>query len=128
MPADQDRRVYLWITADTMADETKVAFGVPGLPPIAMPPEAMFWAALGNPTVPKLYANTFGIVVHPTDLALMFGQAGAIAGVVSLNYSVAKTLAAKLQEAISSYEKVTGLEVKSAEVFEKLVREKAPKS
>lgn len=101
--------------------------GVAAPPGVTVPPEAVFWQALVNPTVPKIYANTFGVVVHPTDLAITFGQAGIIAGVVALNYSVAKTLALRLHEAIASYEETVNLEVQSAETLEKRVREKTAK-
>jgi hypothetical protein len=109
-----------------MTDETKPV-GTAGIA-IAVPPEAAFWQALANPTVPKIYANTFGVVIHPTDLAITFGQAGVITGIVALNYIIAKTLATKLQEAIAAYERNTGVEVLNAEVLEKRIREKPVQS
>jgi hypothetical protein len=107
-----------------MTDETKVpsAAGVA----VQVPPEAAFWQALGSAIVPKVYANTFSIVVHPTDLALMFGQAGFPTAVVSLNYAVAKTLAGRLADAISKYERAIGNEVPNAEILEQRVRENKP--
>jgi hypothetical protein len=103
---------------------------VPEAPPgtVTVPAEGVFWHALMNPTVPKFYANTFSLVVHPTDLAILFGQAGIALGVVSLNYAVAKTLAARLGEAIASYEKTAGFTVPTAESLERNFRENPPKS
>jgi len=109
-----------------MADESKAVGSVAA--PITLPQEAVFWQALGNPTVPKIYANTFGVIVHPTDLAITFGQAGMIAGVVSLNYSVAKTFVLRLQQAIASYEATAEINVPSADEIEKRLRAKDAKT
>jgi len=102
----------------------------PGTPAgaIPVPPEAVFWQALANPGVPKLYANTFSVVLHPTDIALVFGQAGAVSGMVSLTYAVAKTLADRLQQAVASYEQTVETVVTAAEALEKKFRERPPQS
>lgn len=97
----------------------------PGAVPV--PPEAIFWQALANPAIPKLYANTFSVVMHPTDVALLFGQAGNITGMVSMNYSVAKTLASKLQRAVEAYENSMEVAVPPAESLDAKFREKTPR-
>ena len=96
----------------------------PGMVPIA--PDTVFWQSLFNPAIGKFYANTFSLILHPTDLAVLFGQAGAPGGIISMNYSVAKTLAARLQDAVSQYEKSTGMQVSAAEALEQKFRDKPP--
>lgn len=89
--------------------------------PSAVPatPEQAFRAAMGNPMVPKLYANTFTNVVSPTDVSLLFGLHGTPAAVVSLSYPVAKALSEKLAQAITEFEEKTGSKVTDAEALEK---------
>ena len=92
-----------------------------------MPPEAVYRQALVNPMIPKVYANTFGLIVQPTDMALLLGQAGNPVAVVTVNYSVAKTFAARLQQAIAEYEKLAQTSVPEAEALEKKYRESQQK-
>lgn len=92
-------------------------------PAIEMPPEAVYRLVLANPTIPKFYANTFGLIIQPTDLAVMLGQAGSTAAVVSMTYPVAKTLAVQLERAIANYEKLAQVSVPEAEALEKKYRE-----
>jgi hypothetical protein len=107
-----------------MTDENR---GVQNAPASAakfdIPPELAFRTALASPLVPKLYANQFWTIIQPVDLAVMIGVAGQPTGIVSMSYSVAKTFAAKLQEAIAGYEKQTGTTIPAADALEAKLRE-----
>jgi hypothetical protein len=105
------------MTDTTPVQSSTPQFAWPAIVPVT--PEQAFRAALGNPIVPKVYANTFTNVVSPTDVTLLFGLHGTPSAVVSLSYPVAKALSGKLIEAIKEYEEKTGLKVPEAEMLEK---------
>lgn len=95
---------------------------------IEVPPEVAYRQALANPMVPKIYANTFNLLVQPTDIALLLAQAGHPNAIISMTYPVAKTLSARLQQAVESYEKLAAVSIPEAETLEKKYRDNQPQS
>jgi hypothetical protein len=91
-------------------------------------PEAAFRSALLTESVPKIYANQFWNVVQANDFAIMFGQSGVPTAVISMAYPLAKSLALRLNEAISGYEAQVGAQIPPVEVAENKLREHAEKT
>jgi hypothetical protein len=90
-------------------------------------PEQAFRNTLANPSVPKIYGNTFSVVLGSGDLAVMYGAHGIPSGVVFLSWPAAKTLAMKIAEAVKQYEEQAKVEVIDLEQLEKsLLNKTAP--
>jgi hypothetical protein len=96
----------------------------PAPPNVEVIPEVAFRAALANPLLAKVFANHFFTVTSPTDLSILFGHSGVPTGIVSMPYSMAKTLAKRLKEALDTYEGIIGAPVTDAETLESKLREK----
>jgi len=84
-------------------------------------PDQAFRSAMGNPMVPKIYANSFTNFIGASEVAVMLGIHGAFAGVLSLSYPVAKALAARLTEAVNQYQEKTGITVGELEELERAI-------
>jgi hypothetical protein len=86
--------------------------------------EQLVQAALRMGTVPKFYANSFGIAQTSTDVSLVVLMNGQPVGTVSLSYITAKSLVADLGAVIDKFEKATGQKIKTiGEVTDDLRRE-----
>jgi hypothetical protein len=92
--------------------------------PMPMPtsPETALQIALGNPTIPKVYGNTFANFVGSHDVTILFGVNGVASGVLSLSYPLAKALATKLTEAITKYEAATKTVIPSADALDEDIK------
>jgi|GEM_PF-1704831 hypothetical protein len=64
--------------------------------------------AINEPAIPKLYANGFVTAVGQGDLLLVFQQNGLPLVTLNLSFTLAKTLALKLGQAINNLENQTG--------------------
>lgn len=64
--------------------------------------------AINNKDIPKLYANSFVTAVGQGDLLIVLQQNGVAVSTLNLSYTVAKTLALKMQEAIRELENASG--------------------
>jgi hypothetical protein len=95
-------------------------------PAVSLPvtPEQAFRAAVANPMVARLYANTFTNVMGGTEISVMFGFHGAPIGIVSVSFPVAKLLATKLLEQIAEYENKTKLKIGNVEQLEQALQPK----
>jgi hypothetical protein len=100
----------------------EVAMSGPSVPvgQSPVPPEIMkqinqaaAQAALRGNTLPRAYANGFGIAITSTDLSIIFNVGGSAFSVIDLAYGTAKDLARSLANAIESYEKAVGQTVKT---------------
>jgi hypothetical protein len=87
-------------------------------------PVHMMQKALDDPEIPKLYANTFECALGTGDVALLLRNAHKTVGVVSLSYTVAKTLSLRLQELITFLETKSGNKIMTSGDIEKALRPK----
>jgi hypothetical protein len=80
-------------------------------------PEQAFQFAVSNGAIPKFYVTNFTNIVAPTETTLLLGYHGSAAAIVSMSYPVAKSMAAKLTEAIRQYEDKTGTTVQDSDTL-----------
>jgi hypothetical protein len=90
--------------------------------------QGMVAAIVQNMTIPKLYMQSFGSFVSPVDISLVVLNGGVPTGMVSLNYSVAKSLAGALANAVTQYEETMGVTVTSAETAQQSMQSRQSKS
>ncbi|MGV3518937.1 hypothetical protein [Luteitalea sp.] len=67
--------------------------------------------ALRDPAVPKLYGNGFVVRISSSDLSLILENSGNSVAVISMSYTLAKTLAQKLGTVVAELEARTGREM-----------------
>ena len=80
--------------------------------------------ALDDPDIPKLYANAFECALGTGDVALLLRNADKTVGMVSLSYTVAKTLAIRLGDLIRFLETKSGKTIMTSGDIEKALRPK----
>ena len=68
-------------------------------------------AALANKDIPHVYGNGFHVALGIGDITLLLKTGKMPAGVVSLSYTVAKTLSVKLQEMIGALESASNQKI-----------------
>jgi hypothetical protein len=74
-------------------------------PDEAVEREASLKAAIEDPEIPKLYANSFGVALTNADIIIVFQRFGPRpVAVVNLSYTLAKTLAQRLGALVSHFE------------------------
>jgi hypothetical protein len=71
-------------------------------------------AVLANPTVPKIYANTFTCSHSFTDITVVLQQIALPVGALLMSFNSAKSLLAQLQAVIDNVEKITKQKIMSA--------------
>ena len=81
-----------------------------------------FEEAMNNPNVPKIYANGFHLGFNDTDNILLLNHNGKPSIVLSLPYTVAKTLLQQLGKNISDVEKQLGHEFPTMEEMDRARR------
>ncbi|MGD0418466.1 MAG: hypothetical protein ABSA68_02615 [Xanthobacteraceae bacterium] len=86
------------------ASETRVA--------TQSPAQVRQMQALLRAPVPKIHANGIGMGANATDVTILLFDAEQLAGTLILPYSVAKSLANSLNEAIKNFEEKTGDKVR----------------
>lgn len=72
------------------------------------PIEGYFEDALNDPEVPKIYANGFSNGLGTGDVTIVFQLSQKPVAVVNVSFTVAKTLAQKINSMILSLENDTG--------------------
>jgi hypothetical protein len=65
-------------------------------------------AIVADPKLPKLYCQAFGAFSSPVDVTLVLINCNAPTGLISLNFSTAKGLAAVLTDLVKKYEDAIG--------------------
>src|SRR3989304_5205592 len=92
----------------------------PGSPESQAPP--VVDAALGTGS-PQFYANGFTIGMTNADTFLVLQMFGKPVAVVSLSYTLAKTLAQRLNGLVSYWEKKTGKEIQTTDNLDQAFKE-----
>lgn len=70
-------------------------------------------SAMRNPTLPRLYANAFGIAASSTDVSLVLSSNGLPLAIIEIAWGSAKGLVDDLTTLIQAYEKHTKQKIKS---------------
>src|SRR5664279_1609004 len=74
------------------------------LTPVQNPVVEIVQAALGDASVPKLYANGFAVGLTNADVVIAFQLQGKPAAILNLSFTLAKTLAQRLSGVVSELE------------------------
>lgn len=77
--------------------------------------EKLFRAAVENSELPHLYFNGFTNAMGSGDITIILQQSGHVVGVLNTSFTVAKTLAQKLQELIANLEEASGNRIMTIE-------------
>jgi hypothetical protein len=83
--------------------------------------------ALQSPDIEKVYFNGFSSSIGTGDILLTLYRNGEPVKVVNASFTVAKTLAQKLQQAIDIVEKKTGREIMITDFIQSKLSEKETK-
>lgn len=71
--------------------------------------DAVLLEALARDDVPKIYANGFGVGLSNADVFVVFQKFGPKpVAVLNLSYTLAKTLAQRLGQVVSEFERAVG--------------------
>jgi hypothetical protein len=84
--------------------------------------------ALADPTIPKLYANSFECALGLGDIALLLKNGEKATAVLNMSHTVAKTLAIRLSELVRFLESKAGTSVMTTAEVEKALRPKKVQS
>lgn len=87
---------------------------------LSLPPDAL---ALLDSSVPKIYANGFSIGLTNADTQIVLMLFGRPIAVLSLSYTLAKTLSGKLSYLVSEWEKRTGHPLQTTDSIDKVFGE-----
>jgi hypothetical protein len=75
--------------------------------------------ALLDPSIPKIYANGFSLGLTNADAQLVLMLFGRPITVLSLSYTLTKTLSEKLTSLVNDWEKKTGHVIETTDSIEK---------
>ena len=78
--------------------------------------------ALKNPEIQKIYVNGFVNVIGNGDIMILLKNSEKSIAVLSLSYTVAKTLSIKLGDLISRLEERTGNTIMTTDDVDRLMR------
>lgn len=78
--------------------------------------------AIANPDVPKLYANAFTIFRGNSDIGIYLNRFNQPEAILSLSYTLAKTLVEHLGTAIAELEDQTGRDIMTTSYIDKSTR------
>jgi hypothetical protein len=105
--------------ADNMAEP--IPTGTPAIP--ASSTEGQVQSRVTNALdadIPKLYANTFAIVMGTADVTIVLEQNGRPIALLNLSFTSSKTLASKLGGVISKLEENSGREIMTTDDIQKM--------
>lgn len=77
--------------------------------------EDVFRDAVQDSELPHLYFNNFINAMGAGDITIVLQQSGHVVGVLNTSFTVAKTLAQKLQELIANLEEASGNRIMTIE-------------
>jgi hypothetical protein len=83
--------------------------------------------ALANPAVPKIYANGFTLGLTNADVQIVFKLFGRPILVLSLSYTLAKTMAEQFSDLVEHWEKQTGQKLQTTQTIDKAFSPPGPK-
>lgn len=86
---------------------------------IAVPSGAPDVSALVEPSIPKVYANGFSLGLTNADTQLVLKLFGRPILVLSISYTLAKTLSEKLKLLVEQWESKTGHPLQTTESIDK---------
>lgn len=75
--------------------------------------------ALGNPIVPKIYANGFALGLTNADVQIVLKLFGRPIAVLSLSYTLAKTMAEQFSGLVKHWETKTGQTLQTTQTIDK---------
>ena len=85
-------------------------------PPVKLPLDVL---ALGDPSVPKVYANGFSLGLTNADVQIVLKLFGRPIAVLSISYTLAKTMADKFSQLVKDWEARTGEKLQTTEMIDK---------
>ena len=83
----------------------------------------VFTEAMDDPSVLKIYANTFGFAYGSTDFTLLLQCNGKTTAILNLSFPFAKTLAQTLLRGIESVEEVSAQVILDIPTMERMQQE-----
>jgi len=86
-------------------------------------PQKIFHEANKNQDIPKIYSNAFSCSIGTGDVVILFQRAEVPVGMVNMSYTVAKTLAIKLQGLITFLEQKSGKSIMTTDDINKYLAE-----
>ncbi len=83
--------------------------------------------AIEDPEVQKLYANGFGLGMTNADTFIVLQAYGRPVAVVTMSFTLAKTLAQKLNALVTDWEQKTGQTLQTTEAIQRVFRQESEK-
>ncbi len=82
---------------------------------------------LASEDVPKIYANSFACFQSNADVGVLFQQNGQPTAVLNLSFTLAKTLAEKLNQILVDFEDKTGNKIMTTTIIDEKIHSSVKK-